>query len=255
ERPHPVLPTDNLQRDGRGTPTAYTGMVWSGFRPSDDACTYGYLIPANMFAVIALGYLAEIARTVYADPDMAARAEQLRAQIDRGIQAHGIVEHPRYGPIYAYEVDGYGNYSLMDDANVPSLLSIPYLGYRPATDEVYLNTRRFVLSRDNPYYFEGRYARGIGSPHTPPGYIWPIALAMQGLTAVDRAEQDELVRMLVETTAGTNYMHESFDPDDPAQFTRPWFAWANSLFGEFIVAWATGRSTERCAGAQGPSHP
>jgi meiotically up-regulated gene 157 (Mug157) protein len=244
ERPNPLLPTDTLLREGRGTPTAYTGMVWSGFRPSDDRCTYGYLIPANMFAVVVLGYVAEIAREVYGDPDLALQADGLRNEIDQGIQAHGIVNHERYGRIYAYETDGYGSHNLMDDANVPSLLSIPYLGYRPATDKVIKNTRRFVLSRDNPYYYEGRHARGIGSPHTPHGYIWPIALIMQGLTALDRAEQDDMVRMLVNTTAGTHYMHESFDPDNPVRFTRPWFAWANSLFGRFIVAWdeAKGRT-------------
>ncbi len=237
ERPDPGLPTDTLLRAGLGTPTEYTGMVWSGFRPSDDRCTYGYLIPANMFAVVVLGYVAEIARDVYDDPDLARQADGLRTDIDNGIQSHGIVNHERYGRIYAYETDGFGRHNLMDDANVPSLLSIPYLGYRPATDEVTKNTRRFVLSRDNPYYYEGRYARGIGSPHTPACHIWPIALIMQGLTALDRAEQDEMVRMLVDTTAGADYMHESFDPDNPASFTRPWFAWANSLFGQFIVAW------------------
>ena len=237
ERPDPQDPKDTLPRDGRGTPTTYTGMVWSGFRPSDDRCVYGYLIPANMFAVVVLGYAAEIAQELYGDPDLALQADGLRADIDNGIQTHGIVNHERYGKIYAYETDGYGHHNLMDDANVPSLLSIPYLGYRPATDEVTRNTRRFVLSRDNPYYYEGRYARGIGSPHTPRGYIWPIALTMQGITALDRAEQDEIVRMLVNTTAGTTYMHESFDPDQPTRFTRPWFAWANSLFGQFIVAW------------------
>ncbi|MBO0795396.1 MAG: glycoside hydrolase family 125 protein, partial [Ktedonobacteraceae bacterium] len=150
------------------------------------------------------------------------------------IQTYGLVDHPRYGRIYAYETDGYGNYSLMDDANVPSLLSIPYLGYRPANDPLYANTRRFVLSSDNPYYYEGEYARGVGSPHTPPGYIWHIALSMQGLTSIDDQEQEEILRMLMRTTGGTHYMHESFDPDNPQRFTRPWFAWANSLFGEFI---------------------
>ncbi len=238
ERPDPLLPTDSLPRDGRGTETAYTGMVWSGFRPSDDRCTYGYLIPANMFAVVSLRCLAEMARDAYADTGLAAGAEQLRRQIDVGIQHHGIVEHRQYGLIYAYETDGFGNYGLMDDANVPSLLSIPYLGYRPADDAIYQNTRRFILSTDNPYYYVGRHAHGIGSPHTPAGYVWPIALAMQGLTTTDPSEREQLARMLAGTTAGTNFMHESFDPDDPARFTRSWFAWANSLFGEFILSLA-----------------
>jgi meiotically up-regulated gene 157 (Mug157) protein len=229
-RPDPLQPTDTLPNDGRGTPSAPTGMVWSGFRPSDDACTYGYLVPANMFAVVVLGDIAEFAEQIYYDGTLAAEARALRAEIDAGIREHAIVEHPEHGPIYAYEVDGLGNHLLMDDANVPSLLSIPYLGYRPADDPVYRNTRAFVLSEGNPYFHAGRHAKGIGSPHTPPGRIWPIALAVQGLTATDPAESLELLRTLAATTADTGYMHESFDPDDPAVFTRPWFGWANSMF-------------------------
>lgn len=242
ERPEPELyqPSDTLPFGGKGSPTTYTGMVWSGFRPSDDACKYGYLIPANMFAVVVLGYIIEFASQIYRNDALAARAAALREEIERGIQTCGIVEHPRYGRIYAYETDGFGNYNLMDDANVPSLLSIPYLGYRSADDPIYQNTRAFILSRDNPYFYEGRYARGLGSPHTPAGQIWPIGLIMQGLTTNDRAEQAEIIKQLVETTAGTAFMHESFDPNDPARFTREWFAWANSLFGEFVYLWLQG---------------
>jgi len=234
ERPDADAASDTLPFQGRGTRTNYTGMVWSGFRPSDDACKYGFLIPANMFAAVVLGYVGEFARNIYRDYDLAEQAALLRKEIVFGIQTYGLVEHPRYGRIYAYETDGYGNYNLMDDANVPSLLSIPYLGYCPISDQIYQNTRRFVLSHDNPYYFTGKFASGVGSPHTPPGYIWPIALIMRGLTSEDPAEQDEILRMLVATTADTDYMHEGFLPDDPCQFTRPWFAWANSLFGEFV---------------------
>lgn len=236
ERPDPLLPSDTLTHGGRGTPVAYTGMVWSGFRPSDDACTYGYLVPANMFAVVVLNQLAEMARAVLNDADLEASALSLRDEIEQGIQTHGTVPHPTYGQIYAYETDGLGHHLLMDDANVPSLLSIPYLGYRPADDPLYLRTRRFILSPDNPYYFSGRYAAGVGSPHTPGGLIWPIALAMQGLTSSDPAERQRLLETLTATTADTNYMHESFHPDDPGTFTRPWFAWANSLFAEFVLS-------------------
>ncbi len=231
-----VVQSDTLPFGGKGTRTNFTGMSWSGFRPSDDACKFGYLIPANMFAVVILGHVAEFASTFYADRELAAEAEALRGEIDFGIQTYGIVEHPKYGRMYAYETDGFGNYNLMDDANVPSLLSIPYLGYRPADDPIYRNTRAFILSRDNPYYAEGTQARGIGSPHTAPGYIWPISLTMQALTATDRAEKDVLLTMLLNTTAGTNFMHESFDPSQPEHFSRPWFAWANSLFGEFVIS-------------------
>ncbi|MDX1991401.1 MAG: glycoside hydrolase family 125 protein [bacterium] len=234
-------PSDTLPFEGRGTRTNFTGMSWSGFRPSDDACKFGYLVPSNMFAVVILRHLAQFARNQFDDAALAAKAEKLRKEIDFGIQTYAVVQHPRFGPIYAYEVDGFGNANLMDDANVPSLLSIPYLGYRPASDPIYHNTRAFVLSEANPYYYTGKTAHGIGSPHTPHGYIWPIALVMQALTSTDSAEQDALIDMLVQTTAGTNLMHESFDPNDPAQFTRPWFAWANSLFGEMIIQWVQGR--------------
>lgn len=195
-----------------------------------------------MFAVVELGHLAEVARAVYGDEELARQADVLKEEIEFGIQTYGIVQHPRYGRIYAYETDGYDNYNLMDDANVPSLLSIPYLGYRPATDEIYQNTRRFILSDENPYYFAGKYARGIGSPHTAAGYIWPIALSMQGLTATEVKEEEEVLAMLMATTAGTGYMHESLHPDDPERYTRPWFAWANSLFAELVMKYAADRA-------------
>jgi meiotically up-regulated gene 157 (Mug157) protein len=226
--------TDTLRNSRMGMPVNYTGMTWSGFRPSDDACTFGYLIPANMFAVVVLRYMAEIAETVYQDEQLRTEAEALAEEIDYGIQTYGIYRHPVYGPIYAYETDGFGNYTLMDDANVPSLLSAPYLGYTTADDPIYVNTRRFILSVENPYYYEGTAARGIGSPHTPKRYIWPISLAMQALTSSSTEETAEIVRTLMRTDADTGFMHEGFHADDPTQFTRPWFAWANSLFAELI---------------------
>jgi uncharacterized protein len=230
-------PSDTLPFEGRGRAVNFTGMTWSGFRPSDDACQFGYLVPANMFAVVVLGHMIRFAETIYHDAELAARAAKLRQEIDEGIQTYGLIDHPQFGRLYAYEVDGFGNTHLMDDANVPNLLSIPYLGYRPADDPIYQNTRAFVLSTANPYYKEGTFARGLGSPHTTEGYIWHIGLIMQALTTPDRDEQNALVHMLISTTAGTGYMHESFDPDDPAVYTRSWFAWANSLFGELIMKW------------------
>ena len=229
--------SETLSNEGLGGGVDYTGMTWSGFRPSDDACRYGYLIPANMFAVVALGGMAEIAGEIYNDAQLKETVEKLRDQIDQGIQAYGIYDHPEFGIIYAYETDGRGNYNLMDDANVPSLLSIPYLGYRGKDDPIYKNTRRFVLSRQNPYYYEGRFARGVGSPHTPNGYIWHIALSMQALTSEDPAEIEAIIKTLKETDAGTGFMHEGFNPDKPEEFTRPWFAWANSLFAELLYKW------------------
>ena len=226
--------TDTLSHKGRGTPVGYTGMSWSGFRPSDDACEYGYLIPANMMAVVALKYAATMAEEGYGDAALQDRCLALANEIDDGIQAYGIVEHPKYGKIYAFETDGLGNYNLMDDANSPSLLAIPYLGYRPADDELYRNTRRFIFSFDNPYYFEGKAAKGVGSPHVPPHYIWHISLVLQAMTSTDPKEIDECLDMLAHTHAGTNYMHESFDVDDPTKYTREWFAWANTLFAELM---------------------
>lgn len=224
-----------LPRGGLGTPVAETGLTWSGFRPSDDACTHGYLVPSNMFAVVVLGHLAQIADEVWDDLDLGREAQELSRSIQAGIDAHARTEHPTFGTVYAYEVDGLGNVNLMDDANVPSLLSLPYLGYCAPEDPLYLSTRRFVLSEANPYFFRGKAASGVGSPHTPPGYVWPIALAMQGLTAVGEAEKLEMLRLLETTDAGTLWMHESFNADDPRRFTRPWFSWANALFCEFVL--------------------
>ncbi|MCR2804015.1 glycoside hydrolase family 125 protein [Paenibacillus sp. SCIV0701] len=228
-------PTDTLTREGKGSLTGYTGMTWSGFRPSDDACTYGYLIPANMFAVVVLGYLAQIAEEVLLDDELQQEAIKLRDEIEQGIEQHGIVDHPKYGRMYAYETDGLRNHNLMDDANVPSLLAAPYLGYKNADDPVYLNTRRFVLSEDNPYFYRGEAAEGIGSPHTPERYIWPIALAIQGLTVNDQEEKARLLELLARTDAGTGFMHEGFHVDDPAEYTRPWFSWANMMFSELAM--------------------
>ncbi|MFD0714577.1 glycoside hydrolase family 125 protein [Paenibacillus sp. GCM10027626] len=226
--------SDTLERNGLGTPTGYTGMTWSAFRPSDDACIYHYLIPSNMFAVVVLRYMEEIAREVYGDAALENDARKLKETIDEGIKAFGLVNHPEYGEIYAYETDGLGNYNLMDDANVPSLLSIPYMGYASADDPVYQNTRRFILSSGNPQYYSGKAAKGIGSPHTPVGYIWHISLVMQALTSKNDDEIKELLQTIVSTDAGTGFMHEGFHVDNPDEYTRPWFAWANSLFGELI---------------------
>ena len=229
-------PTDTLSHNGEGSPVGYTGLTWSGFRPSDDSCEYHYLIPANMFATVVLGYLSEIAQEIWQDQDFEREVAQLKQTISEGLAKYATVQHPAYGTIYAYETDGLGNYNLMDDANVPSLLSLPYLGYCSAEDPIYRNTRNFILSAYNPYYYAGSYGRGIGSPHTPYRHVWPIALVMQALTTTDQAEIDQILTMLEQTEAGTDQMHESFLVDDPTKFTREWFAWANSLFSELILS-------------------
>lgn len=227
-------PHDTLSHGGLGAPVGYTGMTWSGFRPSDDGCVYGYLIPSNLFAATALSKMAEIAEAIRSDAALAARARRLQGEIVAGVLNFGVVNHEKFGKMYAYETDGLGHFVLQDDANVPSLLSIPYLGFGSAQDELYENTRRFVLSGENPFFFSGRHACGVGSPHTPRGYVWPIALCMQGLTSRDPDEQRRLLRILASTHDGTLLMHESFDADQPSRYTRPWFAWACSLFCEFV---------------------
>ena len=233
-RTNPPVPWDTIPNNGMGTPVAYTGMTWSGFRPSDDGCAYGYLTASEMFAVVVLGYMAEMLETVCGNPAMAQECLALRREIDEGIQKYCVIEHEKYGKIYACETDGMGHYSLIDDANIPSLLSAPYIGYTAVDDEVYQNTRRFLLSKDNPFYFEGKYAKGIGSRHTPDNYVWHMALVMQGMTSTDPAEKRELLEMIASTDAGTGYLHEGFDVDRPENFTREWFTWPNSLFAEYI---------------------
>lgn len=226
---------DTLQNDGKGYPTKYTGMTWQGFRPSDDATKFGYHIPSNMLVSVILGYFQELNEQFSLfDAELIAKIDRLRLEIVHGIEDFGIVNHPKYGKIYAYETDGYGNYVFADDANVPSLMAIPYLGFCGADDPIYQNTRRFVLSKDNPYYFEGKVAKGVGSPHTPDGYVWHMGLSMQGLTAATKEEARQMLELLSLTDADTGYMHEGFLADDPNQFTREWFSASCSMFAEFV---------------------
>lgn len=226
--------SDTLTNRGKGRPVNVTGMTWSGFRPSDDACRFGYLIPSNMMAYVALGYGEEMLRQVYHDEKLAEQYAFLRDEIYWGIEDYAVVHHPKYGEMYAYETDGFGNYHLMDDANSPSLLAMPYLGFCGKDNARYQNTRAFILSKDNPYFAEGALAKGVGSPHTPEGYVWHIGITMQALTSNNREEILSCLKMLSQTHAGTCFMHESFHPDRPEEFTRPWFAWANTLFAQLL---------------------
>jgi meiotically up-regulated gene 157 (Mug157) protein len=235
---HDDAPTDTLVRDGRGRLTRPTGMSWSAFRPSDDATGHGFNVPGNMFASVVLGYLQLIAAEVLDDDTLASRAKDLKAGIDDGIARHGMVDHPAYGRVYAYEVDGAGERLLMDDANMPSLLSMPMTGFAAADDPAYLATRKLLLSPENPYYYSGSAGAGIGSPHTPPDHVWPIALAVQGLTSTSADERQQLLELLRDTTGGTGQMHESFHTDDPTIYTREWFSWANAMFCELALAHA-----------------
>lgn len=226
---------DTLPNDGKGTAIAPTGMTWSGFRPSDDACRYGYLVPSNMFAVVVLGYLEEIFQGPLTDAAIVKAAGELKTAIQAGIEAHGRTVNQAGEDIYAYEVDGLGNASIMDDSNVPNLISAPYLGYGDNQEARYLRTRQTLLSKENPYFYEGSYARGIGSSHTPENYVWPIAMAMEGMTTPDKQEKERILDQLVATDAGTHLMHEGFNVDDPSQYTREWFSWANMMFCELVM--------------------
>ncbi|WP_123703535.1 glycoside hydrolase family 125 protein [Curtobacterium sp. PhB130] len=230
-----AVATETLARDGRGTPVAVTGMTWSGFRPSDDACTYGYNVPANLFAAEALLAVAAIAREVWDDGALAADADALRTTILDGVARHGVVPGPSGADVYAYEVDGLGGVLLMDDANTPSLLSLPLSAPTVLDPAVWTATRDFVRSPANPFWFAGSAAAGIGSPHTLPGRAWPIALAVDGLVSGSAARRREVLDVLVATDAGTGDMHESFDVDDPTRFSRPWFSWADAMFCELAL--------------------
>lgn len=226
---------DTLSREGKGALVKPgTGLIWSGFRPSDDACTYGYLIPSNMFVVVIMGYLEEMAREVFHDEQLEQNAGRWKEQVREAVEKEGKIDTEEFGTIYAYEADGYGMYQLMDDANVPSLLAMGYLGY-PADKEAAENTRRFILSDANPFYYKGIKAEGVGSAHTPTGYIWHIAMAVQGLTSKSREEKRKILEKMASTTGGKGVMHEGFFCDDDIRYTREWFSWANAMYAELFL--------------------
>ncbi|MCC6395591.1 MAG: glycoside hydrolase family 125 protein [Bacteroidetes bacterium] len=226
---------DTVPLSGYGNPSRPCGLVHSAFRPSDDACVFPFLIPSNVFAINALRQLADIVQTALRDKDFARSCTGLADEIEEAILNFGIVSHGSHGKIFAYEVDGFGNALCMDDANIPSLLSLTYLGCVPENDPVYDRTRRFVLSEDNPYFFRGTAGEGIGGPHVGLDMIWPMSVIMRAFTAKDDQEILQCLAQLTRTHGGTGFMHESFHKDDPARFTRAWFAWANTLFGELIL--------------------
>lgn len=227
----------DTQSSGKN-PVGFTGMIWTAFRPSDDECTYNYLIPAQVQAVQALAALGEMEDFI-GRPRMSEAARRLAMEVRAGIEKYGIVETEEHGRIYAYEVDGLGNANLMDDANIPSLLSIPYFGYAANTDPTYVATRRYILSPANPFLFRdelhGAEMSGIGSPHTPPGMIWPLSLVMQGITASHPDEALAMLKAALRSDPGDNLLHESFLARDPKTFTRDDFGWPNALFVEFIL--------------------
>jgi hypothetical protein len=256
-------------------PVARCGLSKCGFRPSDDQTYFGpFLIPANAMAAVELEKASAVlaaastsslsssslssssppplSNTIGAPPPsppspspttvprasaLAARAAALAAELKAAVRTEAIAP----GGIFAYEVDGFGHQRLMDDANVPSLLSLPYVGFLDPDDPIYLATRAKLLSGDNPFYFTGTEGSGIGSIHTPFNFIWPMSVTLQALTSTNDTEIADCLRTLKNSAQGTGLMHESFFKDDAAEFTRPWFAWANSLFGELIIKLAAER--------------
>lgn len=221
--------------NGMGNPVKPCGLIASSFRPSDDATTFEFLVPSNFFAVTSLRKAAEILETVNHDILMAGECRALADEVETALKENAVVYHPKFGNIYAFEVDGFGNSYLMDDANVPSLLALAYLGDVAPDNPVYRNTRRFVLSDSNPYFFKGTAGEGIGGPHIGYDMIWPMSIMMRAFTSADDNEIRDCILMLMNTDAGTGFMHESFHKDNPENFTRAWFAWQNTLFGELIL--------------------
>ena len=227
--------TDTVAGAGYGNPIRPVGLICSIFRPSDDATIYPFLVASNWFAVVSLRQLAELSAAAGPDAAFEAECRALADEVEAALREYAVHAHLEYGPIWAYEVDGFGNRLYMDDANVPSLLALPYLGCCRADDPGYRATRRFVLSEDNPYFFRGSAAEGIGGPHVGLDMVWPLSIIMRALTSTDDAEIAQCLRVLRDTHGGTGFMHESFHKDDPTQFTRSWFAWANTLFGELVL--------------------
>ncbi len=227
--------TDTLPGDGYGNPVNPVGLICSSFRPSDDATIYPFLIPSNFFAVTTLHQLAEISSDILNNTSFAKECKDLANEVQSALDKYAYAEHPEYGKILAFEADGFVNQLFMDDANVPSLLSLPYLGCIDKNDPVYVNTRKFILSEDNPWYYKGTAAEGIGGPHVGVNMIWPMSITMQAMTSDNDEEITNCIKTLLRTHADTGFMHETFHKDDPTVFTRSWFAWANTLFGELIL--------------------
>jgi len=229
-------PGDTQHLSGYGYPVKPVGLVVSSFRPSDDATILPFLIPSNYFLVTSMRQLAEMVGSLYDDAAFEKECRALADEVETALKEYAVSDHLDFGEVIAFEVDGFGNKLYMDDANIPSLLSLPYLGCIAADDPLYLNTRKFVLSENNPFFYKGQYAEGIGGPHTGLlDQIWPLSIIMRAMTSSDDKEIKSCIDMLVATHAGTGFMHESFHKDNPEKFTRKWFAWANTLFGELLI--------------------
>jgi hypothetical protein len=230
-------PTDSLPGRGYGNPAQPVGLIFSMFRPSDDATVFPFLVPSNFFAVVSLHQAAEMLEQIQHDQSGAAAARGLAGEVKGALRRYAVADPLGFGNIYPYEIDAYGNSYCIDDGNIPSLLSLPYLGAVGVGDPMYLNTRRYVLSASNPYYCIGKAAQGPGGPHVGMDMIWPLGIITRALTSTEDGEIRSCLETLQRTHAGTGFMHEAFNKDDPKKFTRSWFAWANTIFGELV--WKT----------------
>jgi meiotically up-regulated gene 157 (Mug157) protein len=228
-------PTETLMLDGYGAPTRKVGLIHSGFRPSDDACVLPFLIPSNLFAVSALKMLAQVYEEARGDVAAAQDCRTLAGEVQAALDAYGKMPDGKGGEVWAYEVDGFGNAIFMDDANVPSLSGLALLGAADRDDPLFRRTAALAWSARNPFYFEGTAAKGIGGPHIGLDQIWPMSIVTHSMNSDDDAVIRQCLSWLKATHAGTGFMHESFDKNDPAIFTRTWFAWANGLFGELML--------------------
>ena len=215
--------TETLANDGVGNPVASgIGLIRSAFRPSDDATIYQFFIPSNMMFARHLSTTADIMARLPNQSGLANQMKSMSRSLRDAIAAHGTINHPTYGKIYAYEVDGFGSTTIMDDANIPSLLSAPFLGYLPANDSIYQNTRKLVLSGSNPYFMRGPAISAVGGPHVGPGQAWPMASIVRILTSDDDAEISKVLKEIVSTTDGLGLVHESVDSWNPKKWSRQW---------------------------------
>ena len=234
--------TETLALGGAGYPVNEDlDLVRSAFRPSDDTTIMQYFIPGNAMLSVELDHLAGLLKHAAKAGVAGAEAYIEKAAtfsklIRKAVLEHGVFEHPEYGKVLAYEIDGYGGRIVMDDANVPSLLSLPLLGFMEKDDPIYVNTRKLILSKKtNPYYHEGSKLQGIGSPHTPMKNVWPMSLMVQIMTSNDEKEIEQCLEEIKTSTAGLGLMHESVNAWNTLDFSRPWFAWANAYFALTVM--------------------
>lgn len=233
--------TETLNLGGIGNPlNSGTGLIRSAFRPSDDASTFGFFIPGNAMMAVELNRTAQMlkASASSAGKKIADDLWERSKTITEGIYNHGVVQHKVFGEVFAFEVDGYGSAILMDDANIPSLLALPILGFVDKDHHTYQNTRKMILSQQgNPYYLSGPVFHGIGGPHIGVENAWPMSLLVQAMTSDDPKEIMTCINT-VKNASSLGLINESVNVLRSSDYTRSWFAWANSVFAQTILGLA-----------------